>query len=98
MDIITRVWFALGLAMTGAAAAEVSLQGTVTVSGVGMSGARIEVRGPAVSRDVWAGRDGAWRMDGLPSGHRNRLGREPRLSGRREAGGAVRPKHGRRFP
>src|SRR5262245_59476221 len=47
---------------------QANLSGTITVSGVGLPGARVEIRGAGVSRVEWSGRDGAWRIGGLPAG------------------------------
>ena len=61
------------LAISSVAAEEVSLRGTVTVSGVALPDARIEVRGAGPARVEWSGKDGTWRMEGLPSGQTLRI-------------------------
>jgi hypothetical protein len=65
---VTLLLLNFALAISSVAAGEVSLRGTVTVSGVALPDARIEVRGAGPARVEWSGKDGTWRMEGLPSG------------------------------
>lgn len=58
----------LVVSLAVAQAAEVRLEGRVTVAGVALAGARVEVAGEGIRRVEWAGRDGRWTLDGLPDG------------------------------
>jgi hypothetical protein len=61
-------WLALPLAMASAASPEAVLRGRVSVSGVALPDARVEVRAAGAVHVAWTGRDGAWRVEGLPMG------------------------------
>jgi len=68
MKRLTAAWFAFSL-FGIAAYGQVGLSGRVTVSGVALAGARVEVRGVGATRVEWSGRDGSWSIAGLPAGN-----------------------------